>query len=760
MRRFLALFFGVSAGLAATASAATFTVTNTNDSGAGSLRDAITQANTAAGADTIAFNVSGAGCTGGGVCTITPASLLPTVSETVLIDGYTQPGASPNTNATGAINAVLKVVLAGPNGGGGGGITLGAANSTVRGLVINGGFLYGLWIRAADVAVRGCLIGIDVTGMTPAPNFHGVFAEGFDGATGLIIGGPAPADRNLIAGQGQGEHVLSWDVPGATIEGNLIGTDATGASAIGTYPTSYPGYAMWFRPGATPSTIRDNVVAGGAAGGILVDIPSPSETIVQGNFIGTDVTGTVNLGNPRSGIFLAASDAKVGGPNPGEGNVIAFNGGAGIMLPRVAADDPKRNTIRGNSIYSNHQDPQQLGECLGIDFGELAGSCGPTLNDLGDPDTGPNEYQNFPLITSAVSNLEGAPGTTTIVGRLNSAANTQFTIDFYSNPGCVGRPQDFREGKTYIGSDTVMTNGSGNAIINTVLSVVLGPGEVVTATATDPDGNTSEFSQRNVIASNPASGNPAGVPGVTLTGFHFLAGATVTVGGAAAGAVNVQNYNTISMTTPNLPPGSLNDVTVTNTDGSAGTLPNGWIADFLDVPGNHQFYSYVTTLVRNEITVGVGGGNYGVDQNTLRQQMAVFLLKAEHGICYVPPPCTVPAFPDVPCTSNFAPWINQLVAENITGGCAGGNFCPTNPVNRQQMAVFLLKTFEGGSYTPPDCTVASFGDVPCSHPFADWIYELVARNITAGCGGGLYCPLTNANRGQMATFIVKTFGLQ
>ena len=77
---------------------------------------------------------------------------------------------------------------------------------------------------------------------------------------------------------------------------------------------------------------------------------------------------------------------------------------------------------------------------------------------------------------------------------------------------------------------------------------------------------------------------------------------------------------------------------VTNADGSAGTLPNGWIADFLDVPGTQQFYAYVTTLVRNAITAGVGGGNYGVAQSTLRQQMAVFLLKAKYGVCYVPPP--------------------------------------------------------------------------------------------------------------------------
>ena len=348
----------------------------------------------------------------------------------------------------------------------------------------------------------------------------------------------------------------------------------------------------------------------------------------------------------------------------------------------------------------------------------------------------------------------------TITGRLNSAPSTTYTLDFYGNPACAGRPQDFREGQTYLGSDSVTTNGSGNAAINTVLTgVTLGAGEVVTATATDPEGNTSEFSQRIVIASTPGSGNPAGVP-ITLDGFHFLNGATVTVGGVPATGVNVASYNQITATTPSLPAGSLNSITVTNPDTSAGTLPNGWIADFLDVPSNQQFYAFVTTLVRNAITVGVGGGNYGVLQDTLRQQMAVFLLKAKYGICYVPPPCTVQVFTDVPCSSGFAPWINELVAQGITGGCGPGLYCPTNPVLRQQMAVLLLKTFEEPGYAPPACTVATFTDVPCASPFAPWIYELVARNITAGCGGGNYCPLTSANRGQMATFLVRTFGLQ
>ena len=91
---------------------------------------------------------------------------------------------------------------------------------------------------------------------------------------------------------------------------------------------------------------------------------------------------------------------------------------------------------------------------------------------------------------------------------------------------------------------------------------------------------------------------------------------------------------------PAFPPGTSNDVVVTTPDGTTGTLIKGWVSDFLDVPGGHQFYPFVTTLVSNGITVGVGGGNYGVDQDTLRQQMAVFLLKAKHGLCYVPPPCT------------------------------------------------------------------------------------------------------------------------
>ena len=95
----------------------------------------------------------------------------------------------------------------------------------------------------------------------------------------------------------------------------------------------------------------------------------------------------------------------------------------------------------------------------------------------------------------------------------------------------------------------------------------------------------------------------------------------------------------------------------------------------------------------------------------------------------------------------------------MTGGCGGGNYCPNAAVTREAMSVFLLLTREPPGYVPPPCTVATFGDVPCSSPFARWIYELVRRSITGGCGGGNYCPASPVSRGQMAVFLVATFGL-
>jgi len=182
---------------------------------------------------------------------------------------------------------------------------------------------------------------------------------------------------------------------------------------------------------------------------------------------------------------------------------------------------------------------------------------------------------------------------------------------------------------------------------------------------------------------------------------------------------------------------------------------------FTDVPTTNPFFHYVETVYQ----VGVTGGcqasplKYCPNNSVTRQQMAVFLMKSEHGSAYVPPACSTDPFPDVPCSNPFAVWVQQLVAEGITAGCGGGHYCPTDAVTRQQMAVFLLKTEHGSSYTPPACSSAPFPDVPCSSPFAVWIQQLVAEAITGGCGGGNYCPTNPVTRAQMAVFLTKTFNL-
>ncbi len=141
--------------------------------------------------------------------------------------------------------------------------------------------------------------------------------------------------------------------------------------------------------------------------------------------------------------------------------------------------------------------------------------------------------------------------------------------------------------------------------------------------------------------------------------------------------------------------------------------------------------------------------------------MAVFLLKGMHGGGYVPPACSATVFADVPCPgAPFVNWINQLASEGITSGCGGGNYCPDNPLTRSQMAVFLLRGEHGSAYVPPACSATVFADVPCpGGANVNWINQLASEGVTAGCGNGNYCPTASTPRQQMATFIVRTFGL-
>jgi hypothetical protein len=183
---------------------------------------------------------------------------------------------------------------------------------------------------------------------------------------------------------------------------------------------------------------------------------------------------------------------------------------------------------------------------------------------------------------------------------------------------------------------------------------------------------------------------------------------------------------------------------------------------FADVPASNLFYAFIENIFHNGITAGGACGGYCPIDATLRKQMAVFVLKSEEGPLYVPPPATG-VFDDVPASDPFAPWIEDLYARGVVAGCAapGGltHYCPDDPVLRQQMAVFLLRTREGSGYAPPGC-LGIFMDVPCPGLFTDWIEELANRGIAAGCGGASYCPANPTTRGQMAPFLTKTFGLQ
>jgi hypothetical protein len=585
-------------------------------------------------------------------------------------------------------------------------------------------------VNNADNVIVGNLIGTTKDGTLALGNSEGILATL---TTNMVIGGSGAGEGNVISGSaGDGIHLTNGS--GARIQGNRIGTNAAGTEALSNDVGIETGTHTGLVIGGNFNAGEGNLISGNAHEALLV---SSVGTVVKGNTIGLDVTGQLLLGN-GTGIKLTAlaTDAVIGSITNGEGNAIAWND-IGIYNYGV------RNSIRGNPIFFNGS--------IGIDNDPA----GVTINDPLDADSGANMLQNFPFISS----VDYSTASLTAHGILQSTPNVTFDLDFYESPSCTPHPRDLLQSAYYIGSTQVTTDGSGNATFDTVLADAnAGSMPPISVTATDPSGNTSEFSQNVIYASTPRSGPPAGGVTVTLTGTHFVSGAAVTFGGVPGTNVTFTNATSMTADAPALPAATVNDIVVTNTDGTAGTLKKAWIVDFLDVPPAQQFYTWVTTLVSNAITVGIGGGNYGVADPTLRQQMAVFLLKGRHGLCYVPPTCTG-VFSDVPCPSLFANWIEALAAEGITGGCGGGNYCPTNPVRRDQMAVFLLKAEHGPAYVPPACT-GVFPDVPCPSQFANWIERLAAEGITGGCGGGNYCPQNPNTRGQMAVFLVKTFGLQ
>jgi hypothetical protein len=725
---------------------------------------------------------------------------LPAISQPVTIDGYTQPGASANTGAVGqALNGVLLIEIDCTNAASPC-LAVGAADVTIRGLVMNRMPGFAIWANsptAQNLAVEGCFLGVTPDGM-----------QTLGGGTDLVvvsgqnarIGGTTPAARNLFARVGTGFQI-SINFHNATIQGNLFCTDKTGMAQMpglglskavttgnasnnllgGTSPGAgnvsacIEGFATLGGLAGTGNSVQGNFIGvdgtasrmllrarrgigiqagngtiGGAApgagnviGGHLTGISISSSVAVvvaQGNFVGTDPSATRDFGN-RFGFQVDGNNHVIGGPGAGEGNVVMNNRDLGIRIGTISGFFG--NTVRGNRIFGNGLSQAQ-GQ-IGLDLG----GNGPTPNDANDADTGPNGLQNYPIITSAAP--EG--GGTRVIGSLHSAASATFTLDFYASPPCRARPKDPLEADQYLGSTMVTTDASGNAPFNVLLPVPIVAGSPVNATATAPDGSTSELGQEIVISSSPDGADASGGDLVSIRGSYFQAGATVTFGVTPAASVNVQNETTVTAGTPALPAGTVHDIVVTS-GGLTGRLRNGYAAFF-----NDDSSPFPSTLNTNGVTVGCGGGNYCGDSPVTRAQMAVFLLRGRRGLCYTPPPPTGTVFGDVSTGTFAAAWIEALAAAQVTSGCGGGNYCPDLAVTRDSMSVFILRMAEGPDYVPPACTTATFNDVPCSHPFSRWIYELVARNITAGCGGDNYCPTSSVTRFQMAVFLTVAFGL-
>jgi hypothetical protein len=179
---------------------------------------------------------------------------------------------------------------------------------------------------------------------------------------------------------------------------------------------------------------------------------------------------------------------------------------------------------------------------------------------------------------------------------------------------------------------------------------------------------------------------------------------------------------------------------------------------FNDVPPGYWAESFIEIVAANGVTGGCGGGNYCPDGTVTRAQMAVFLERSMRGGDFVPPAASGNMFLDVAANDFAANFIEQLALDGITGGCGGNNYCPQTPVSRAQMAVFLLRAKHGASYTPP-APSGVFSDVDTAHWAAGWIEQLAAEGITGGCGGGAYCPDNLVQRDQMAVFLVRAFDL-
>jgi CSLREA domain-containing protein len=525
-----------------------FTVNDTGDGGDSNLADdlckdtggnctlraAIQQANATAGADTVTFSI------GTGPVTIqVGTTALPQITGALVIDGTTQGGSGytgpPLVELDGSASPGYGLAS--------------SAVVTIRGLVMNrfaSGSAIALFSGSGDSVVQGNYLGTNLAGGSAAGN-AGAGVQVF--SSGNTIGGANASDRNVISANDTGIALLADN---NTVTGNYIGTDAAGTSGLG---NASAGIVL---QGSSSNTITNNVISGtkptnasGAGIDLVQSATQSTNNVIQGNFIGTDKTGSNALGNSRRGISLnGASNNTIGGSGPGQANVISGNTGDGIDLP-----NGQQNAIRGNliGVAANGTSPLgnggfgiQMNSSINAIGGSAAGdgnviannngagivisggtgngvlgnrfyanaSLGinlgidpVTANDAGDTDVGANNLQNFPVISSAT--LSG--GTLHLVGTLDTnagLANPGFRIEAFLNSACD--PSGNGEGEFFVGAGSVSVDGSGHAAF-TIDLPTSATGTVATATATAAGtGDTSEFSACASVTGGGGGGGGGG----------------------------------------------------------------------------------------------------------------------------------------------------------------------------------------------------------------------------------------------------------
>ncbi len=523
------------------------------------LRAAIQEANaltSCSGAITINFTILNTDPGfAGGVFTIQPGSALPTITHPVTIDGYSQTGASVNTASNDTDNAVILIVLDGTNAGASvhGLVVTNVGPNLIKGLAINHFSGNGIGIiGGSGTTITGNFIGTNAAGTAAAPN--GLAGVLIDGSSSNLIGCTTVDERNIISGN-SGEGVeLNNGASNNTVQGNFIGVKADGATLLGN-------------------------------GGSGVEIYSAEVNGSSGNTIGARPTLRVD-GNRLAGADrLAAAPPRLSVSTLTDGaNIIAGNGVDGV---RVTNDGDVNNLISQNSIYAN--------TLLGIDLGVV----GVTANNTQNHNTGPNRYQNFPVILSA------AVGNTHVTGTLDSDAIAPFTIELFDNP-VGGDPSGYGEGQIFLGSAQAVASGPPGHYTFDITVAAITSAQIFTATATDSQGNTSEFSHVGAaetppnVTINDVSQNEGSGGGTTNFVFTVtlssptLSGVDVTYSTAANTATQPGDYAATSGTLT-IPPYA-----------TTGTITVPVVADNTPEP-NETFFVNL-----NSTTVGTITDNQGL----------------------------------------------------------------------------------------------------------------------------------------------------